>query len=158
MSTRPELVVFIYFLIHILLLGESPVAMRLDYAELATFWPGVLRFGLRALILALASVITGEFWPIPIQPGTWLVMVYLVFFVSSVAFLLYLEVLNRSTVSTTSYGFVITPFVTAVISAILLNEQIIPNFLIGLSIVVAGVMVGALWQQKEKEAVKCVTC
>lgn len=301
LSSHPELVVFIYFLIYVLFVGGAPVAMRLGYAELATFWLGVLRFGLGALvfwalvvikkmrlpkgqslrgpllygvfgiglpfvflswglvrvpaslaaiflaliplmtvlfssfqrvepltlrhllgavlsvagtiatvsaasatsnitilpiaalvvgsaflaeggiivkrhppvepivtnalamsvgalILALASAVTGEIWSLPAQTRTWLVVVYLVLFVSGVAFLLYLEVLNRWSVSTTSYGFVITPFITAVISAILLKEQITPNFLIGLSIVAAGVMVGALWQQKEKEAVKCVTC
>ncbi len=301
LSARPGLVVFLYFLIYILLVGGAPVAMRMGYAELATFWLGVLRFGLGAvifwvlvvvkklplpkglslrgpllygvfgiglpfiflswalarvpaslaaiflaliplmtvafssfqrvepltwrhllgavlsvagtavavgaasatfkitllpiaalvvgsaflaeggiiikrhppvapivtnavamsvgtLILALASAVTGESWSLPAQAGTWLVVGFLAFFVSGVAFLLYLEVLNHWTVSTTSYGFVITPFVTAVISAILLKEQITPNFLIGLSIVAAGVMVGALLHQKEKEAVKCATC
>lgn len=138
-------------------LAEGGIMVK-RYPPVEPIVTNALSMSVGTLILALASLVTGESWSLPAQPATWLVMVYLVFLVSGVAFLLYLEVLNRWTVSTTSYGFVITPFVTAVISAILLKEQITPNFLIGPSIVVAGVVVGALWQQKEKEAVKCVTC
>lgn len=110
------------------------------------------------IIMAATSMLAGEHWQAPVQMTTWLVVAYLVFFVSGVAFLLYLEVLNHWTVSATSYGFVITPFVTAFISTILLHEYITLNFLIGLSIVVSGVVIGALLHQKEKDAVKCATC
>lgn len=55
--SRPELTIFVYFLIYILLIGGAPVAMRLGYAELATFWLGVLRFGLGALIFWALVVI-----------------------------------------------------------------------------------------------------
>ena len=103
-----------------------------------------------SIILAIASLIGGERWVIPSQPSTWAALGYLVFFVSAVAFLLYLQVLNKWTASGTSYGFVIIPFVTVIISAMLTRELITMNFLIGVIVVMAGVIVGALLHQKLK--------
>jgi drug/metabolite transporter (DMT)-like permease len=111
-----------------------------------------------AIILVIASLIAGESRVIPSQSTTWIALGYLVFFVSGVAFLLYLEVLNKWTASGTSYGFVIIPFVTIVISAFLIREQISPNFLIGAAVVISGVIIGALLPQKVKMTRECLTC
>jgi drug/metabolite transporter (DMT)-like permease len=138
-------------------LAEGGIMVK-RYPPVPPIVTNALAMTVGSLILALASVVSGESWLIPARPQTWAALFYLVFIVSSVGLLLYLEVLEKWTVSATSYGFVIIPFVTAVISTFLLKEQITLNFLIGLSIVVVGVMIGALLHQKEKDAVKCATC
>lgn len=139
------------------LLAEGGILIK-RYTPVQPIVTNAIAMTVGSFILALVSVISGETWKVPVETKTWIALAYLVFFVAGVALLLYLEVLEKWTVSATSYGFVIIPFVTAVISAVLLKEHITVNFIIGLLIVVAGVMIGALLRQKEKEAVKCVTC
>lgn len=111
-----------------------------------------------AVILAFTSVVAGESWVIPSQPSTWIALGYLVFFVSCMAFLLYLHVLNKWTASGTSYGFVIIPFITIIISSFLTREQITLNLLIGVMVVMAGVVLGAILPQKVRVTAECLTC
>jgi drug/metabolite transporter (DMT)-like permease len=103
-----------------------------------------------AIILAIASLVTVESWVIPSQPSTWAAFSYLVIFVTLLAFMFYLRVLNNWTASGTSYGFVIIPLVTVIVATALTEEQISANFLIGAALVLAGVLVGALLPGKKK--------
>ncbi len=95
-------------------------------------------------ILGTASLLSGEKWTIPTQTTTWLAFLYLVIFVTLVAFLLYMFVLGKWSASGTSYGFVMTPLVTVVAASTLAGEQITSNFLVGAVLVLAGVLVGVL--------------
>jgi drug/metabolite transporter (DMT)-like permease len=105
-----------------------------------------------AVILGIASLASGEAWTIPTQTNTWLAFIYLVVFVTVVAFLLYMFVLGKWSASGTSYGFVLVPLVTIVVASTLAGEVITPNFLIGAGLVLAGVLVGALLPSKAKPA------
>jgi len=105
-----------------------------------------------AIILGLASLVSGEAWNIPTQTSTWLAFIYLVVFVTVVAFLLYMFVLGKWSASGTSYGFVMVPLVTIVVASTLAGEEITLNFLIGAGLVLAGVLVGALLRLKTKPA------
>jgi len=103
-----------------------------------------------AIILGTASLLSGEQWNFPSQINTWIAYLYLVVFVTFVAFLLYMFVLGKWTASGTSYGFVIVPLVTIVVASTLAGELITINFLIGAVLVLAGVVVGALLPSKTK--------
>jgi drug/metabolite transporter (DMT)-like permease len=105
-----------------------------------------------AIILAGASVISGEAWTLPTLARTWGALIYLVFFVTILTFLLYMFVLNNWTASGASYGFVMFPLVTIVVAATLAGEQITVNFLIGAALVLLGVLVGVLLPTKTKTA------
>lgn len=111
-----------------------------------------------AAILAFASLITGETWLIPSLPATWFAIGFLVVFVSFAGFLLYLHVLNNWTASGSSFGFVIIPFVTIFVSAFLTREQITVNLFLGLALVIAGVIYGALIPKKAVVTSECATC
>lgn len=104
------------------------------------------------LILGVVSLVVGEQWTIPTQANTWAAFIYLVVFVTLVAFMLYMFVLNRWTASGTSYGFVVVPLVTIVVAASLAGESITLNFLIGAAFVLVGVIIGALLPSKSKSA------
>ena len=106
-----------------------------------------------AIILAIASLATGESWVIPAQTGTWAALGYLGIFVTVFAFIFYIQVLNKWSASGTSYGFVIIPLVTVIIAALLTKEQITINFLIGAALVLIGVLVGALLPSKKNAVV-----
>ncbi len=97
-----------------------------------------------AIILGSASLLAGEEWTIPTQTDTWIAFIYLVVFVTIIAFLLYMFVLGKWTASGTSYGFVLVPLVTIVLAATLVGEKITINFLVGALFVLGGVVGGAL--------------
>ena len=103
-----------------------------------------------ALILGIASLISGEAFVIPQQATTWIAFSYIVIFVTIIAFMLYLFILSRWTASGTSYSFVLIPLVTIVLASWLAKEQITLQFMIGGTLVVLGVWVGALWAPKKK--------
>jgi drug/metabolite transporter (DMT)-like permease len=103
------------------------------------------------LILGAVSLMRGEAWDIPTQTDTWVAFIYLVVFVTIIAFLLYMFVLGQWTASGTSYGFVLVPLVTIVVAATVADESISAGFLAGTALVLAGVYVGALMPTKEKQ-------
>ena len=106
-----------------------------------------------ALILGIAAFLSGESFVIPQQPRTWIAFLYIVVFVTIVSFLLYLFVISRWTASGTSYAFVLIPLVTIFLASWLADEQITVQFLIGGTLVVLGVWVGALWTPRRKQVV-----
>jgi drug/metabolite transporter (DMT)-like permease len=95
-------------------------------------------------VLLTASLVADEPILLPHRPETWAAMAYLVVIGSVVVFLLYLVVLRYWTASRASYGFVIIPFVTVVLSAWLDNEPVGVALVLGGLLVLAGVYVGAL--------------
>jgi drug/metabolite transporter (DMT)-like permease len=95
-------------------------------------------------ILGLTSVLSGERWVMPSLMNTWISLAYLVFIVTVIGFVLYLFVLSRWTVSSTSYGFVLSPLVTVILAAQLAGEQITWTFIAGAALVLFGVVFGAL--------------
>jgi drug/metabolite transporter (DMT)-like permease len=101
-----------------------------------------------ALILGIASLLSGESAVIPSTTTTWIAFAYIVIFVTIVAFLLYLFVLGRWTASGTSYSFVLIPLVTIVLASWLAKEQITWQFMLGGTLVVFGVWIGALLPSK----------
>jgi drug/metabolite transporter (DMT)-like permease len=97
-----------------------------------------------AALLLPAALIADEPIVLPHRLETWAAMAYLVVIGSVVVFLLYLIVLRYWAASRASYGFVIIPFVTLVLSAWLDNEPVGVGLVVGGLLVMAGVYVGAL--------------
>ena len=97
-----------------------------------------------AAVLLAASLVADEPIWLPHRPETWAALAYLVVVGSVVVFLLYLVVLRYWAASRASYGFVIIPFVTLLLSAWLDNEPVGVGLLLGGLLVLAGVYVGAL--------------
>jgi drug/metabolite transporter (DMT)-like permease len=102
-----------------------------------------------ALIMLVASLITGEMWSLPSSTSTWLALIFLILGATVVGFLLYLFALERWTASGVSYSFVLYPIVTVVLAAILIDETITLLFLGGAAVVLTGVTVGALLPQNK---------
>jgi drug/metabolite transporter (DMT)-like permease len=111
------------------------------------------------IMLGIASLVSGERWTLPTQTSTWAFYLYLVIFVTILAFLLYMFVLSHWSASGTSYGFVLIPLVTIVLASGLVGEEITVSFLIGAGLVLAGVFVGALLPLPKKPAAEeCKDC
>lgn len=101
-------------------------------------------------LLIAVSAISGEPFVVPAQPDTWLAMAYLVGPGSIGVFVLALYVLARWSASATSYAFLLFPLVAIVTGAVLLGEPIQPSFLVGGTVVLAGVYVGAIYRSKAR--------
>jgi hypothetical protein len=93
-----------------------------------------------AAVLLAAALVSDEPIVLPRRPETWAAMAYLVVIGWVVVFLLYLIVLRYWTASRASYGFVIIPFVTIVLSAWLDNEPVGVGLVLGGLLVLAGSM------------------
>jgi drug/metabolite transporter (DMT)-like permease len=96
-----------------------------------------------AALLLAAALVADEPIVLPHRLETLAAMAYLVV-IGSVAFLLYLVVLRYWAASRASYGFVIMPFVTVLLSAWLDSEPVGVGLVLGGLLVLAGVYVGAL--------------
>ena len=97
-----------------------------------------------AAVLLPASAIAGESKQLPQNATTWSAFAYLVLVGSVVMVILYLVVLNHWEASRAAYVFVLSPFLTLILSAWLDNEPIGPSLFLGGFLILVGVYVGAL--------------
>jgi drug/metabolite transporter (DMT)-like permease len=103
-----------------------------------------LAFTTGAVILLAVSLVAGESWFLPREPRTIAAFIYLVVVGSVLLFYLYLLVLSRWSASATSYAFLLFPVATVVIAAVLTNERVTWQFLLGAAIALGGVWIGAV--------------
>ena len=106
--------------------------------------------GTAALLLIPCSLIVGETIGLPERSETWAALAYLVVVGSVVVFSLYILVLRYWTASRVSYTFVLVPVVTVALSAWLDDEPVRAGLLVGGSLVLVGVYVGALRSPVER--------
>ncbi len=97
-----------------------------------------------AMALLGISALLGEQWALPRQAEVVWSVAYLVTFGSVGLFVLVLLVVRHWTASATSYMFVLFPVVTMVLGALLADEPITIQGLIGAGLVMLGVWFGAL--------------
>ena len=97
-----------------------------------------------AVLLVAGAVVIDEPIVLPERAATWSAVVYLVVVGSVAVFLLYLFVLGRWSASRTAYGFVLTPVITILLSAWLDDEPLGAGLVLGGTLVLVGVYVGAL--------------
>ena len=97
-----------------------------------------------AVVLVAGSVLAGEPRVLPQRATTWVALGFAVVVGSIVVFVLYLVVLRYWAASRAAYGFVLTPFITVMLSAWLDDEPIHVGLIFGGLLVLAGVYVGAL--------------
>lgn len=97
-----------------------------------------------SVVLILISLLVGEAHPLPQLPATWYALLYLITLGTCVVFVLAVFVLKRWKASTTSYVWVLLPFVTITASALLDNEKITTALISGGALVLLGVYLGVL--------------
>jgi drug/metabolite transporter (DMT)-like permease len=97
-----------------------------------------------AAVLLPLSFLVGESPALPHNSLTWASFAWLVVVGSVVMVILYLVVLNRWEASRAAYVFVLSPFLTLILSAWLDNEPIGPSLFLGGFLILVGVYVGAL--------------
>ena len=96
------------------------------------------------LFLSLTSLLIGEAHNIPTLPATWTAIAYTVVPGSVITFYLFVWLLSRWSASATSYVIMLFPIVATIAGALLAGEQITPAFILGGTLVLIGVWIGAL--------------
>lgn len=99
-----------------------------------------------AIFLGFVTVVSGSDVVLPKQADTWWAMIYMVVVGSGIVFSLYVALLERWDASRANYGFVLVPIVTVLVSAWLLKESITSGLVLGGTLILLGVYLGALRQ------------
>jgi drug/metabolite transporter (DMT)-like permease len=97
-----------------------------------------------SVILFALSGLWREQPVLPTLATTWGSLVYLVIFGSVLTFVLTVYVIKHWTASATAYQFVLFPFITISVGALLANETINPALLFGGVLVLVGVYIGGI--------------
>jgi drug/metabolite transporter (DMT)-like permease len=97
-----------------------------------------------AAILLVLSLLARESMVVPDLGATWLALLYMVVLGSGPVFVLYVVVVRLWSASRAAYSFVLIPIVTVLLSWWLDDEPIGLGLVLGGTLVIAGVYVGAL--------------
>lgn len=96
------------------------------------------------LLLVLVSLLTGEPWALPGQTQTWLAVGWLVLLGSVSLFQLFLYLIRRLTASATVYALAGMPVIAVILGAIMLDQPITVEVVVGGALVLTAVYVGAI--------------
>lgn len=96
------------------------------------------------LLLALVSLLAGEQWALPGQAQTWLAVGWLVLLGSVGLFQLFLYLIRRLTASATVYALAGMPVIAVVLGAIMLDQPITVEVVVGGALVLTAVYIGAI--------------
>lgn len=103
-----------------------------------------------AVLLLVISAATGEAWIMPSAGQTWLALSYLSVVGSVGLFGLFLFVLGRWTASGVAYVAPLMPVVAMIAGALIADEAITANGVIGGAIVIAAVYIGVLRRPRRR--------
>ena len=123
--------------------AESTVLVK-SFPQTHPITTNAIALATGSVLLFVLSVLWQETPTMPTLPTTWLALFYLILFGSVATFVLMLYVVKHWTASASSYQFVLIPFVTIPVSAILVKESISIAFLIGGIFVLAGAYIGGI--------------
>jgi drug/metabolite transporter (DMT)-like permease len=95
-----------------------------------------------ALFLVTVAAISGSFEPVAaFGPPQWLAVIYLGLFGSALTFYLWAFALSRTTPTRVAISVTINPIAAALVGAVLLDEPIRWNLVVGLMAVVVGISI-----------------
>jgi drug/metabolite transporter (DMT)-like permease len=104
------------------------------------------------ILLAAGSLVVGENWALPSQGQTWLAVGWLVLLGSVGLFQLFLFVISQLSASATAYAIAGMPLVAVVFGALLLDQAISWQVIVGGLIMLVAVYVGAISRSRAEAA------
>ena len=129
-------------------IAEGSVVYK-GYAKADPIAVNAVSVSIGAAMLLAISLIAGEPRALPDSSSTWATIAYLVIIGSGILFYLFLYVLDRWTASATSYSSLLFPVATVLLASTIAGESVPLRFLLGGSVVLLGVWVGAFAGQKK---------
>lgn len=123
--------------------SASSVAAR-NYRDVHPVSMNALGMATGALMLAAGSVIIGEPWRLPVERTSWIALAYLIAFGSVGLFQLFLHIIHRWAASAATFALSAMPVVAAGLAALMLDQPITVELVIGGAMVIGAVYVGAI--------------
>jgi drug/metabolite transporter (DMT)-like permease len=123
--------------------GQAAIVVR-RFPRVHPITMNAVGMGAAAVILIAGALVAGDAIALPERSETWIAIGYLVAVGSIVVFGLYVVVLRHWDASRAAYTFVVVPVVTIMLSAWLDDEPVRLGLVLGGSLVLTGVYVGAL--------------
>jgi drug/metabolite transporter (DMT)-like permease len=106
-----------------------------------------------ALFLVVVAWVRGSFEPVAaFGPSQWSAVIYLGFFGSAVTFFLWAFALSRTTPTRVAISVTVNPITAALVGAVLLDEPIRWNLVVGLVTVFAGIWIATAVGRPAKQA------
>lgn len=124
-------------------IGGSSVVVK-DFPRADPITTNAVGMAAGTALLIVTSLAFGERWVVPHETKTWLALSWLVVLGSVVLFVLFLYVIKRWTASATVYAITMMPVVAVTLGALIADEPITAEVLIGGVLVIAAVYVGAI--------------
>jgi drug/metabolite transporter (DMT)-like permease len=101
-----------------------------------------------ALFLVIASLVFGQEWKLPGETKTWASLLWLVIVGSVALFWLFLYVIERWTASASVYMLTLMPVVAVTLGALIADEELTIEVVLGGVLVLSAVYVGAIGQPR----------
>ncbi|HEV3471662.1 MAG TPA: EamA family transporter [Actinomycetota bacterium] len=127
--------------------AESSVLIK-AFPRLHPITTNAFGMGAGTIFLALASLTFGERWTLPATSQTWFVVGWLVVAGSVGLFVLFLFVIARWTASASVYALTLMPLVAVTLGALLKDEPITTELIVGGALVLFAVYIGAITGQQ----------
>jgi drug/metabolite transporter (DMT)-like permease len=130
-------------LLGVIAVGESSVIIK-GFPRAHPITTNAIGMSVGAVFLVISSVAFGESWIVPQDARTWVSLGWLIVAGSVGLFVLFLYVIQRWTASATVYALTLMPVVAVTLGALLADEEITIELILGGALVMAAVYVGAL--------------
>jgi drug/metabolite transporter (DMT)-like permease len=132
-------------------IGQSSIVIRQhrDIHPMSTNAVGML---VGSAILIVAALLFGQDWTLPQSTKVWSALVWLVVPGSIGLFYLVIYVVKRWTASATMYAVASMPVVTVSLGALVADEPLTLEVLVGGALVLAAVYIGAIYRPRVVEA------
>jgi drug/metabolite transporter (DMT)-like permease len=130
-------------LVGVVAASASSVVAR-NYRNLHPATMNAIGMAAGAALLATGSVVIGEAWSLPGERVTWLALGWLILLGSVSLFQLFLYIVNRWTASAATFAISAMPVIAAGLGALVLDQPITIELVVGGLMVVIAVYVGAI--------------
>jgi drug/metabolite transporter (DMT)-like permease len=140
---------FIAALLGMVAVAESSVIVK-SFPKAHPVTTNAVGMAAGALLLVILSLAFREDWVVPQSGRTWLVLGWLVIFGSVGLFVLFLYVIGRWTASATVYAVTLMPVVAVTLGALIKDEAVTADLVVGGGLVLLAAYVGAISQRKTR--------
>ena len=103
-----------------------------------------------AALLAIGSAVVGESWSLPAERASWLALGWLILLGSVGLFQLFLYIVNSWTASAATFAISAMPVIAAGLGAVLLDQPITVELVVGGLMVVTAVYIGSIHIARKK--------
>ena len=148
-NPRPSYVVAA--IVAVLSIAESSVVIK-GFPKTHPMSTNAVAMSVGAVFLVIGSLLFNQTWALPSSARVWTAVIWLVVVGSVGLFWLFLYVIGRWTASATVYALALMPVGAVILGALIAEEPITRELIVGGSVVLLAVYVGAIRDPNKEES------